>query len=335
MGTHLKQRGKVFYFRRAVPFELQSFFRCTELWKSTGSSRKSEARLLSRLMAADFDRIVFLVKGGILNKKENRDALQEICDDFRREHRLDKPGVSSEDQEYIDDLTHRHLLDRLGQIDTTRSRGIPQVHCAFFGANEDAPSSNPATDDQADVRVLVGNQQNSVVVFGSSDQLVQYCQEAISYLQSQLSSAEITPHLIDRANKVLDELDDNRVPRHPSMVYDDIVNDLIPNPGSPPPLFYTLCLVLIRTEIAYHKEEIKRLRGAYSPLRERAQKAKSEAPRRLRQPPHPRYRLRVKNRLHPRSSSARLLINGFTGTKSRTAPTTKQLIHTRRPQGNS
>jgi hypothetical protein len=139
MGTHLKQRGKVFYFRRAVPFELQSFFRCTELWKSTGSSRKSEARLLSRLMAADFDRIVFLVKGGILNKKENRDALQEICDDFRREHRLDKPGVSSEDQEYIDDLTHRHLLDRLGQIDTTRSRGIPQVHCAFFGANEDAP----------------------------------------------------------------------------------------------------------------------------------------------------------------------------------------------------
>jgi integrase len=274
MAEYLMQRAGGFHFRRAVPFELQPFFRCTEIWKSLGTRRKYEARIIANRMAADFDRILFLVRAGILSKEKNRDALLSMCKEFRLQHDLNQKEVSMEDLKYIEDLAHRHLLYRLSSIDTSRSLGVSQVQSMLTEFDESC--SSPSSQAQIEGLTLLASQQGTVVAIGSNHQLALHCQEEISKLQNLLSSAVITPYLINHANKVLDQLGDNQLPRHSSMVYDNETNDLAPNCADLPPLFHALCLALLRTEVVYYQEELKRLRGVYSSLLNTAQKTKSE-----------------------------------------------------------
>ena len=274
MGKYLMQRGGVYTYRRVVASALQPFFRCTEIWKSLGTRRKYEASIIANRMAADFDRILFLVKGGILSKENNRDTLQRICKEYQLQHGLNYVEVSVEDLEYIEDLAHKYLLHRLSSIDTSHLSSVSQVQSMLSGFDESC--SSPSSQAQIEGLTLLASQQGTVVAIGSSHQLALHCQEEISRLQNLLSSAVITPYLINHANKVLDQLGDNRVPRYSLMVYDNETNDLTHNSDPTSPLFHALCLALLHTEIVYHQEEFKRLRGVHSSLFNSAQKAKSE-----------------------------------------------------------
>jgi hypothetical protein len=268
------QRGGVYTYRRVVVSALQPFFRCTEIWKSLGTDKR-RACIAARRMAADFDRIAQLAKGGTLSTKDNKDVFRKLAQDYRREHDLDQWEVTDVDQRYIDDLVRRYAQERLDWLDTARARGYSSTDILF--ADPDKPYILPLVDPITRLDLSKGHfpeRRGGAVSAEARDKLIDYYATILLKYQGQLALGIISPNLVEHANRVLDHYDDNRVTRYAAFVGED---DGTINPDPPPPLFRAFCLTLFKAEISCLKKESYQLSEAPTFPLQKIQ-AETEAP---------------------------------------------------------
>lgn len=257
MATYLTRRAGIFHFRRVVPFELQEFFKRREIWRTLHTTRKREARLAAAQMSADFDKLRFL--GEIMG---NRDALRRLCDDYRQKYGLDRYEITAEGRQYLEDLARRYAQARLQWIEDNRLSGL-----AFMDAIFNDPEKTPplaGTEALSRLKTLRGHfpaNRGDTIPEESRTELMQIYKRDIAEFQRQLASSAPTLGVIAQANKVLDFLQDDQVPRHQPLIGGD--SGTI-NPDPLPPLFQAFCLIFLKAEIAVRQKELGSLEGKYT-----------------------------------------------------------------------
>lgn len=109
-GTHLIQRGEIWYYRRVVPKDVHAAFGCTEVVKSLDTTSKVEADRLEKHQDVEFERR--LRRSREEANPETRRALiaSEIIEANPRSHAMAQWGV--------------------GLSATGGSGGSPDVSCA-------------------------------------------------------------------------------------------------------------------------------------------------------------------------------------------------------------
>ncbi len=118
-STHLIQRGGIYWYRRAVPFDLRHFIPKTQIWKTTGCRTRTDALVLSRRWSAAFDKLIYRLRSGLLLNTEAQRAVQEFLHTFidcnERKRRENKPDAGMTDEQ-LAKIYERRMAGREGAL---------------------------------------------------------------------------------------------------------------------------------------------------------------------------------------------------------------------------
>ena len=132
MPRYLIKRGEIFYFRRALPFDVQSYFSRREIWKSLRTNNKKFAAAKATQYSAALDTLLIRIRSNTMLPIEFERFTSEFLDrlldnDELRKRTLSTPKTLNDMQERLQNNinTHKSSKGRKDFLEFTLALGVP------------------------------------------------------------------------------------------------------------------------------------------------------------------------------------------------------------------
>ena len=134
MASYLVQRDGIYYFRRAVPFELLPYFPVKQIWTSLRTRNKRLAKTSVLRLAGSFEALTLRIRSGVMTKDEIRAAVRQyLQSELNTMERIQNNPLSPQDAGYRHSQQLELLKDSIHEYKrllALRTHDAHEITCA-------------------------------------------------------------------------------------------------------------------------------------------------------------------------------------------------------------